>query len=209
MAYVKANSNETLAEVIVRTNPKFSVDEIKGHAKNEKLLQNRTEFVLREGDPIWLPDEEPTLTWFSVSVGSELKLVAGGVRPFKILLRYPDRRPIKNEAYKLTIDGREYRGTTTDDGMVELHLPLTATHGVVSVNGYRQAIELGALEPIHTGRGVQARLRNLGYAVGPIDGQLGQLSIAAIRRFQKDHDLPVTGKMNADTREKLKEQHGC
>ena len=41
---------------------------------------------------------------------------------------------------------------------------------------------------------VQKSLLALGYIPGPIDGILGPKSRAAIRAFQADHDLPVTGK---------------
>jgi hypothetical protein len=131
------------------------------------------------------------------------------MRPFKLILHYPDRSRIKNQAFKLSIDGRDYEGTTTGDGALQVEVPSNATHGVVTVEGYRQALEIGALEPVHTPKGIQARLRNLGYAVGPIDGQLGPKSVAAICAFQKACKLPVTGKAGPETRDRLKQEHGC
>ena len=43
----------------------------------------------------------------------------------------------------------------------------------------------------------QQLLTDLGYDTGGIDGQLGRMSIAAIRDFQTDRNLPVTGELSA------------
>jgi N-acetylmuramoyl-L-alanine amidase len=58
--------------------------------------------------------------------------------------------------------------------------------------------------------GIQARLRNLGYDVGPIDHRLGRRTRAAIRAFQRDNPpLVVDGICGPKTRAKLIEKHGC
>ena len=41
---------------------------------------------------------------------------------------------------------------------------------------------------------VQARLTQLGYDPGPVDGVMGGKTAAAIRRFQSDHGIPQTGR---------------
>jgi Putative peptidoglycan binding domain len=43
---------------------------------------------------------------------------------------------------------------------------------------------------------VQTKLANQGYYRGQVDGVIGSGSIEAIRRFQADHRLPVTGKID-------------
>jgi len=45
---------------------------------------------------------------------------------------------------------------------------------------------------------VQERLNNLGYAAGPNDGIIGPKTRNAIREFQKDAGLPVTGRIDSD-----------
>ena len=42
----------------------------------------------------------------------------------------------------------------------------------------------------------QANLARLGYQPGPIDGQIGGRTRAAIRQYQQDHGLPVNGNIN-------------
>ena len=48
-------------------------------------------------------------------------------------------------------------------------------------------------------RKAQEALDRAGYQVGVADGQMGQRTIAAIKRFQADRYLPVTGKLDQTT----------
>jgi len=52
-------------------------------------------------------------------------------------------------------------------------------------------------------RRVQQALTNLGYATGALDGVAGKQTRSAVRPFQKDHNLPVTGIIDQETAEKL------
>lgn len=51
----------------------------------------------------------------------------------------------------------------------------------------------------------QWTLRDRGYSPGPIDGILGSRTREALRRYQKDENLPVTGWLDADTKRKVEE----
>ena len=51
---------------------------------------------------------------------------------------------------------------------------------------------------------VQKQLNALGYQVGTPDGMLGKRSVDALKKFQQDKGIPVTGKADADTIEKLR-----
>lgn len=50
-----------------------------------------------------------------------------------------------------------------------------------------------------TVREVQRRLVSLGYYMGSADGVLGPSTRAALNGFQRDHKLPVTGRIDRDT----------
>jgi len=50
---------------------------------------------------------------------------------------------------------------------------------------------------------IQTRLRDAGFYHGPVDGKWGKQTEAALRAYQKDRKLDVTGKMNPDTHSKL------
>lgn len=49
----------------------------------------------------------------------------------------------------------------------------------------------------------QARLKDLGYDPGNVDGVDGAKTRAAVERFQRDSGLPVSGTLDPETREKL------
>lgn len=49
----------------------------------------------------------------------------------------------------------------------------------------------------------QARLARLGYYPGPIDGDFGPMTSRAIRTYQIDYGLPVTGRLDYRTRASL------
>jgi len=54
-------------------------------------------------------------------------------------------------------------------------------------------------------REVQLTLWDRGYYPGPTDGILGSGTRAAIRHYQRDENLPVTGRLDADTARRLEE----
>lgn len=51
---------------------------------------------------------------------------------------------------------------------------------------------------------LQSRLTAHGYPCGPIDGDIGDKSLAALRTFQRSRKLPVTGEADAATVEALR-----
>jgi hypothetical protein len=49
----------------------------------------------------------------------------------------------------------------------------------------------------------QTRLARLGYYRGPIDGDFGPMTNRAIRNYQADYGLPITGRLDSRTRASL------
>ena len=49
----------------------------------------------------------------------------------------------------------------------------------------------------------QTRLARLGYYRGPIDGDFGPMTNRAIRSYQADYGLPITGRLDSRTRASL------
>jgi hypothetical protein len=68
-----------------------------------------------------------------------------------------------------------------------------------------EPVELGARATI---RWVQTSLQQLGYDPGSADGALGRRTVAAIRKYEKDNGLPVTGKMSVALVDSLKRRAG-
>ena len=52
-------------------------------------------------------------------------------------------------------------------------------------------------------KSVQKALQEKGLDPGPIDGVMGPKTQGALRAYQKDQKLPVTGQLDPETREKL------
>jgi peptidoglycan hydrolase-like protein with peptidoglycan-binding domain len=46
---------------------------------------------------------------------------------------------------------------------------------------------------------LQQRLSAMGYKPGPVDGVSGPRTASALRKFQHDHHLPVTGTLDPQT----------
>jgi hypothetical protein len=57
-----------------------------------------------------------------------------------------------------------------------------------------------------TPKEVQERLLALGYQVGKPDGVMGRKTIVALKAFQKDSGIPVTGEIDQATNQKLQEK---
>lgn len=65
--------------------------------------------------------------------------------------------------------------------------------------------ELRHLDPTSEISGLQGRLRHLGYAIGPADGTLDPRGEEALRAFQTEQGLEVTGELDQATQDKLRE----
>jgi peptidoglycan hydrolase-like protein with peptidoglycan-binding domain len=53
---------------------------------------------------------------------------------------------------------------------------------------------------------IQRRLRDLGYDAGPVDGKMGKGTIGALKKFQQENNLAVTGQADAGTVDRLRQQ---
>lgn len=209
MAYYQVKPNQTLHEIVAEAAPQFGVAQVKEHEKNAGLFKLRNEYVLRTGDLVWLPEEEPQRKSFRLTAGKSYHFrVVGLMRPLKLRLRFPDGGPAANEEYELELDGTVYKGSTDAEGSIDIQVPITATNGLLKIDQFAQAILIGGLEPLTTIKGVQGRLANLGYMPGPVDGVVGRMTIAAIVAFQRSKGLEADGIVGPKTRAALKEEYG-
>jgi outer membrane protein OmpA-like peptidoglycan-associated protein len=119
---------------------------------------------------------------------------------------------LANEPYQLFLDDATdpTEGSTDGDGQIERPLPFE-TRSVTIVLPKRnvsRVLNLVALDPIETLGGAQARLKQLGYYQGNVDGQPSDLSTAAIEGFQEDQGLTQTGDLDAPTVDALRSAYG-
>ena len=121
--------------------------------------------------------------------------------------------PWPNVEYLLRYEGTDLQGSTDSEGMVEISLPPSVKRAKLIVSpGTRDEmtipIEVGGLNPISALSGVKQRLRNLGYGLSDIDEEEDIELRDAIRAFQQDQGLDVTGELSDPLRDTILSAHG-
>jgi hypothetical protein len=133
-----------------------------------------------------------------------------------IVLADEDDQPYANCPYKLSVKGSEFVGNSDNKGLLEHQIDATAETGELEVwwdearmLHCRWTLQIGHLDPVETVTGQQARLNNMAFEPGPVDGVYGPRTEAAVKRFQTKYELVVDGVAGSITQAKLKEVHGC
>jgi outer membrane protein OmpA-like peptidoglycan-associated protein len=159
---------------------------------------------LRPGDQIHLPTKKSRGTVRAPLLHGEQTCfrVRGRARVLRLSLREKGE-VLAGADYLLTVCGMKLAGTTDDEGRMRECIPSDAREADLEVNGVRRRLIFGGVDPLHTVTGVQARLSNLGFHLGAVDGITGPLTRRAIRRFQTFASIRVDGMVGATTREAL------
>jgi N-acetylmuramoyl-L-alanine amidase len=190
--------------------------DIYNHGENADFRARRPNpNVLFAGDVLYIPDPPENAREHSAATDKQHQF---RVRVPKVLvrLRVLDEagEPFASRHYRLVVQGTEHRGVTDGDGTLEAFIAASASRGALTVwetheNGAHLAwqLDLGHLDPITTVAGVQARLNNLGYLCGEVDGRLGRKTRGAITGFQHAEHLSMTGRADEATRARLLERH--
>lgn len=180
------------------------------HPDNAELRQARdSPFVLDPGDVVHIPEREPREVEVATEARHTFRLK--GV-PAKLRLRLRTMgQPLANLPYVLECGGQTITGTTDASGRIELFVPPNAPPGTLRVGEGEHLRVYGlvprALNPVSELDGMQSRLTNLGYYRGPLHGKLDAATVAALERFQRDHDLEVNGRADEATLSMLSDVH--
>jgi N-acetylmuramoyl-L-alanine amidase len=178
--------------------------------ENTELKQKRKDpNVLSPGDEVFIPDKQEKTENCATEQKHQFRKKGG---PALIRLRLLDfGKPRANLKYTLDIDGQLFSGTTDKQGHIEHFIPPDAQKGALQLGKNREPFDLnlGAMDPIDTIEGVQKRLNNLGFDCCDPNGVMNEETKYAIKEFQKKYQLTEDGQVNAETRDKLKEIHGC
>jgi N-acetylmuramoyl-L-alanine amidase len=163
------------------------------------------------GDEVVIPDlRVKTVTRMT---GAQHQFRRRGV-PARFTVRFNDAAgaPRAGIPYVLRIDGKERRGVTDPQGTVSCALAPNASAGrlVLGEGGKAEAYELVLrdLGPSDTVRGVQARLCNLGWFEGEVDGNDSPALHAALVAFQASAELAQTGRIDDATCRAISAAHG-
>ncbi len=115
--------------------------------------------------------------------------------------------------YRLIIDGNIFDGKTDPNGVLEQRIPPNASGGELILEPgtdreVRYELQLGHVDPLSDVVGVKQRLANLGFECYERTDQETPEFAAALRAFQEAFGIPMTGKLDATTRDKVREAHG-
>jgi hypothetical protein len=180
------------------------------HPKNAALKNAREDpFELLPGDRVHIP----VLRVKEETAGSEAchKFRRKGVPSHIDVTLMFMGLPVADKRYVADVDGNISEGSTDGKGRVKIPIAPGAQSAAISVGSGPDSritydIRIGGLDPITELTGVQGRLRNLGYhceATGIMDDD----TVRAIRSFQQDQKIEVTGVFDDKTRDKLKRVH--
>lgn len=179
------------------------------HADNEELRNTRPNpNIMFPGDTIIIPDKRPRKEKLAVNAKHKITLETSKWR-LKLALRDTDGEPVAEEEF--TLRGPRLpliEGKTDSEGVIDIIINPQSSQAVLSIRGNRLDLAIGGLDPASRIEGIQARLNNLGYPAGPVDGVSGRRTRAALRAYQEGRpELTASGELDDDTRRSLLEEH--
>lgn len=156
------------------------------------------------------------LTSGTGAAADERQKVTGETKPFKLKLTNSQFEPYASRPYELTVGTIRFTGTTSGGGEINEQVPKDATHATVQLwvgdppTGAVRIMQVDlvdALPPPSGTVGAKMRLAHLGYYQGVLDEEVDGGLREAVRQFQQDHDLEITGEPG-DIAGRLEEVHG-
>jgi N-acetylmuramoyl-L-alanine amidase len=199
MSSYRVQQGDCLSSVAKRRG--FDWKTIWDHPNNKRLRELRKDpNVLYPGDILFIPDKE--LAWEKVATTARHVFV---LKPPKVNIRLrilEQGKPVTGAAYTLKVDNVEIKSGSTDgSGRIEAEVDADAREAHVEMPERKTVyvMKLGYLDPITETKGLQARLRQLGYYTGEVDGDFGELTEVAVWGFQMHEGLEPTGKADGAT----------
>ncbi len=191
----------------------FLPDTIWDHKANEPLREKRKDpAVLKEGDEVNIPklkSREET-----VQTGETVTFRRKGAMAVLRIRFTDDDAPRANIPYIFKIVTRcgasvpDVSAKTDKDGFLAEVVPPNTTEGEIVLNPGEDEeyvpFRLNYINPVDDGfQGVQSMLNNMGYYCGDADDLLGELTIAAVREFQKERMNLEEDKLLPETATKI------
>ena len=204
MPTISANQGDSIPSIA--KDHGFFWKTIWNHGNNANLKSKRKNpNVLLPGDEVFIPELETKTESRGTDGHFKFKRKGEPVK-IKIKLLKSDGKPRANEAYVLTVKGKDLKGNTDGDGMLSQYIPNDAKDGVLKLNDGKECfpVLIGALDPLDEITGIQQRLSNLGFDCGD-SGKLDDATKRALSNFQTQNNLEVTGKADDATKGKLAE----
>jgi hypothetical protein len=171
--------------------------------------------VLLPGDRLVIPDKRDRTETGQTAMVHTYRVMRKETR-LRVVVRDIDGSLLSGKRYRLKVEDAVYEGTLGEDALLDQIIPADALDGELTVwadddiADYQDTwmLKLGHMDPVEALTGIQARLNNLGYDCGPVDGLDGPRTQAAVRAFQKAQKLEVDGLGGPRTQAALKKEHG-
>ena len=183
------------------------VSKITDRPENRKLFESRTPRQLCKGDSIYFPESGRSRR--SAATSRRHRFVRQGRRRLKLELHGDRDEPLRDTDYHIVVNGQFREGRTDGEGVLDEPIPMRRTEVRLTIGDREIGLLVAHLDPIETIAGCQARLNNLGYVSGPVDGIVGPRTEAATRAFQQDAGIGVDGIIGPVTRAHLQDAYGC
>lgn len=182
------------------------------HPDNAALKKKRPNpHLLFPGDKVVIP--EPKESQAPAATGKLTKFVVKlPKREIEVRMLDEHGAPLGGERYTAELDGNMVYGKTDGDGVLKLRLSGDTSVVEIWIAGQVRTLRIGELNPMDEAlddgvSGVQGRLLGLGFNPGPIDGDLGPRTRAALIAFQRHYKLQLTGEADDATRARLKKEY--
>ncbi|HEU0121548.1 MAG TPA: peptidoglycan-binding protein [Bryobacteraceae bacterium] len=181
-----------------------------GNAELKKLRKNPNSLL--PGDVLVVPDKRKREEQCVTTKTHRFRL-----KGVPVQLRYRmldvEGKPRARIPYSLIVDGAEKKGSTDGNGVLTETIKPKSKKArlVLKPAGEPEEVylfDLGQLHPVEDMRGLQGRLKNLGFLDGEPSGEFDEDTADALRKFQKANELPETGEADAATQAKVAERHG-
>lgn len=183
--------------------------------ENETLRRRaRNPNILPPGDEVYIPDIAQR---FEKRPTEQRHRFRARREKLRLRIRILDEHwaPLSNCSYTLRLGLDERTGSLDRDGFLDEPVPADARAATLEIdlgNGTDTSVwtlELRALAPPDTRKGVTQRLSNLGFAVADGDAADDARQQAELRRFQKMHELAETGRLDAHLMNRVREEYGA
>jgi N-acetylmuramoyl-L-alanine amidase len=185
------------------------------HPKNAEFRRKRPNpNLIFPGDRLYIPDRDDTTLTCETGRSHRFRASNAGVF-LRVALKDATGTPYANKQYTVLVGSELRNGRTDGEGrVIEPIAPDTSEARLTlwlgenpSAGFFAWTLRLGNLDPAETITGAQARLNNLGFPCGKVDGIIGPKTRGALRRFQKAAKLTQSAALDAATIARLKSLH--
>jgi N-acetylmuramoyl-L-alanine amidase len=181
---------------------------IYNHPSNASFKSKRPNpNIIYPGDVVIIPDFDPKQE--TAATDQTHCFVTQRSGSYIALVVQRDGEPLANARYELTVDSQVFTGTTDSSGLLRHPIEANASRGLLKILDpvFEWDLEIGALDPVTETSGVQARLNNLGFPCGAVDGLFGPRTRGALRQFQARNNLTPNGTVDSATKSALTRVH--